>query len=258
MQCCWYCEVVARMDLGSHPALRTGHFGSQAKVYCQTHLLHSRPLSRYTRERGWTSFWYNKEWAPPSDKQQKVKNSSCTWCERCTFGNPAEREERYNQCDVGKLHDSAKDDEGGAIEGRDKSQGCDGTEDVQGVPKASDSSPTDAVSVRSMLWEPQRLLNNRKGSLSATYKRSAEANTRAHDLHQKPIQALDIVTCCTQWFQKWEKSSTGHKNQDRLHDELDFTCEGMVTASRSSQIAGLCTMQRALAFYNTSAKLTGA
>ena len=55
---------------------------------------------------------------------------------------------------MGKSHDSAKDDEGGAIEGRDKSQGCDGTEDVQGVaqaPKASDSGLMDAVSVRSML-----------------------------------------------------------------------------------------------------------
>ena len=39
----------------------------------------------------------------------------------------------------------------------------------------------------------RRLLNNREGSQSATCKKNAEANTRAHDLNQKTMQALDTL-----------------------------------------------------------------
>ena len=101
--------------------------------------------------------------------------------------------------DEGKSHDSAKDSEGDATEGRDKSQGYDGTEDVGGVAqvfKVTGSAPADATDVekiQSKLWELQRLLSNRKGSPSATYKKNAEANTRAYDLNQKTMQALDTL-----------------------------------------------------------------
>ena len=178
-------------------ALRIDHFGSRATVHCQTHLLHNRPMSRYAREYGRTSSWYNKECAPPTNKQQSARNSCSGWSKRSTRGNPADYEGRYNQWDEGKSHDSAKDNKGEATERRDKSQGCDGTEDVEGVAqasKASDSAPadaTDAETIRSKLWELQRLLNNRKGSPSATYKKHAEASTRAVDLNLKTMQALD-------------------------------------------------------------------
>ena len=75
-----------------------------------------------------------------------------------------------------------------------RSQGCDGTEDVEEVaqtPKAADA--TDVDTVRTMLWELERLLNNREGSLSATYKKNAEANTKAYDLNKKTIQDLDTL-----------------------------------------------------------------
>ena len=63
---------------------------------------------------------------------------------------------RFKQWDEGKSRDSAKDNEAEAeaevdvevIEGQDKSQGCDGTGDVEGVaqvPKASDSALADAT-----------------------------------------------------------------------------------------------------------------
>ena len=45
--------------------------------------------------------------------------------------------------------------------------------------------------IRSRLGELRRLLNNRKGSLSATYKKTAEANDRAYDMNQRTIRALD-------------------------------------------------------------------
>ena len=36
-------------------------------------------------------------------------------------------------------------------------------------------------------------MNSRKGSLSATHKKNAEANDRAYDMNQKTIQALDTL-----------------------------------------------------------------
>ena len=84
------------------------------------------------------------------------------------------------------------------LEGHDKSQGCDGTKGVVEVPLASAASDsaladaTNADAIRTKLGELQRLLN-RKGSLSATQKKNAEANTRAYDLNQKTMQALDTL-----------------------------------------------------------------
>ena len=52
---------------------------------------------------------------------------------------------------------------------------------------------TDVGTTEKKLWELQRLLNHRKGSLSSTYKKNAEANTRAYDLNQKTMQALDTL-----------------------------------------------------------------
>ena len=44
------------------------------------------------------------------------------------------------------------------------------------------------------------------------------------------------------------------KDQDRLQDELEFTCEGVWSPPPGSlQTAGPCTMQRALMLNNTSA-----
>ena len=49
------------------------------------------------------------------------------------------------------------------------------------------------LAIRSRLGELHRLLNNRKGSLSATHRKNAKANDRAYDMNQKIIQALDTL-----------------------------------------------------------------
>ena len=76
------------------------------------------------------------------------------WVEQAEHSRkPAEYEGRYNQWNEGKSHDSAKDKDVEDIEGRDKSQGCDGTEDVEEVaqvPKASDSAHVDATDVETI------------------------------------------------------------------------------------------------------------
>ena len=88
------------------------------------------------------------------------------------------------------------------------SQGCDGTgdiEEVAQVPTVSDSALADSKDVEtilSKLLELQRLLSNRKGSQSGTYKKNAEANTRAYDLNQK--------TMCRLWT-PWRKSTSSSR-----------------------------------------------
>ena len=47
--------------------------------------------------------------------------------------------------------------------------------------------------VKRRLDELRRLLNSRKGSTNAIYKKNAEATDKAHDLNQKSIQALDAL-----------------------------------------------------------------
>ena len=49
----------------------------------------------------------------------------------------------------------------------------------------------DFVVTEKRLWELHRLLNNRKGSLSSTYKKNTEANNKVYDLNQRTVAALD-------------------------------------------------------------------
>ena len=91
------------------------------------------------------------------------------------------------------------DTEDDAAEGRDKTRGDAGTEeDGEDAPAPKVSVPvpadvTDIETTETKLWELHRLLNNRKGSPSSTYKKNTDANIKAHDLNQKTTQALDTL-----------------------------------------------------------------
>ena len=84
------------------------------------------------------------------------------------------------------------------VDSRDRNHGRAVTDNAVGVMQASticDSTMTLATekdAVRSRLGERHRLLNNRKGSLRATYHENAEANDRACDINQKTIQAWTL------------------------------------------------------------------
>ena len=87
-------------------------------------------------------------------------------------------------------------------------------------------------------------MNSRKGSLSATYKKNAEANDKAYDLNQKTIQALDALAedylvseaTMANVTSEHEAGDAIHaasaetageleriqKDQGRLQDDLDF------------------------------------
>ena len=71
-------------------------------------------------------------------------------------------------------YEGANDTEGATLEGKDKTQGREqGTKEV-------------GVAVRDLHQFP----NNRKGSVSSTYKKNADVNTLVYDLKQKTFHAL--------------------------------------------------------------------
>ena len=88
------------------------------------------------------------------------------------------------------------DTEGGSTEGQDKN--CETAPapmvNAPPPPPHRDGERNGYRDNGKKLWELQRLLNNQKGSLNSTFEKHAEANTRAYDLNQKTIQALDALT----------------------------------------------------------------
>ena len=98
------------------------------------------------------------------------------------------------------------------------------------------------------------MLNSRKGSLSATHKKNAEANDKAYDLDQKTIQALDALAADYFAFEatlanvtsEHEAGDVTHtaaaetagelervqKDQGRLQDDLDCSCGDLAAATR--------------------------
>ena len=83
------------------------------------------------------------------------------------------------------------------------------------------------------LGELHRLLNNRKGSLSATNKKNADANDNAYDLNQKSLKALDAMANVTSerearyvlhaaTLEVAEELDRTQKNQGRLQDDLEL------------------------------------
>ena len=118
------------------------------------------------------------------------------------------------------------------VENRDRNQGCADTENAAEIAQVSKAC------------ELHRLLNNQMGSLSATFQKNAEANTRAYELNQKTMDTLaeeyeafevtmkkvtvdheegDVLHAVAS--EAAEELDRAHKNQDRLQDELDCSCE---------------------------------
>ena len=113
---------------------------------------------------------------------------------------------------------------------------------------------TEEDAILQRLGELHRLLNSRKGSLSATYKKNAEANDKAFDLNQKTIQALDALAEDYVAFEATMASVTSEheagdaihamaaetsgelervqKDQGRLQDDLDCSCDDLAAATR--------------------------
>ena len=159
-------------------------------------------MSKYTTDYGQGSSWYNRNWTAPA---KPLTNDSCSgWSKRGTRGYPSEYDGWSHHWEESKPSDSTKNSErttetgNGAeeeiVESRDRNPGvcrhgkCSGNRaGIQGDTAVAIATEKDTV--QSRLGEHYRLLNSRNGSLSATYQKNADANTRADDLNQKVMQA---------------------------------------------------------------------
>ena len=158
------------------------------------------------------------------------------------------------------VKDSANDAEGVAVEGKEKTHGREKGTEEDGVAVHDTKENTSEqenvkyfVATEKKLWELLRLLNNRKGSLSSTYEKNTEANTKVYDLNQKTMQALNALAEEYEIFETMKKVKhkteegdmlfavayeameeldKAQKDQDRLQDELEATCDSMVTVSK--------------------------
>ena len=169
-------------------------------------------MSRYTRENGRPSSWYDKGWSPSTNKHQTSNSSYSGRSKRGPRVNPAQYEGRHSHWYEGKAQDSANDTESGATEGQDKNQTLI-QKNGKTVPDSKVNAPelmnvTDSVATEKKLWELQRLFSNRKESLSSMYKKNADANTKAYVFKQKTMQALDALAEEYEIFEKTMKKVT--------------------------------------------------
>ena len=140
------------------------------------------------------------------------------------------------------------------VDERDKNQGMASANNAAGSgaatatldPVGDAATEKDAI-LRRLGGTP--LLNSRKGSLSATYKKNPEANDKAYDLNQKNIQALDALAedyvvfeaTMANFTSEHEAGDAIHaaaaetagelervqKDQGRLHDDLDCSSDDL-------------------------------
>ena len=82
---------------------------------------------------------------------------------------------------------------------------------------------TDVETTQKKLWEKQRLLNHRKGSLSSTFVKNAEARTKAYDLNQKTMQTLDTLAEDYEMLAE----TCGRQNVFRVESKVILTREFM-------------------------------
>ena len=147
----------------------------------------------------------NKGWAPAAE--QHTKNSYSGWSKRGTRGYQCDYENRSRQWEDYKASGLTKDIEGvpeavvvaevEAEDNRDKHLGRATADSVAHTAPAHSASSaaaaTEKEALRTRLEKLKRLLNNRKGSVNATYKKNAEANDRAFVMNQRTIQPLGAV-----------------------------------------------------------------
>ena len=156
-------------------------------------------MSRNTREYGQASSWYDRGWAPPA--KQHTKNSCSGWSERATRGYQCERTTRPKVW-------RKKTRESPWRWPRSR---------LWRIATRTIDEPLRTAQL-ALLGELHRLLNNRKGSLSATYKKNAAANDRAYDMIQKTIQASDALAEGCGVFEATMKKVTSE------HEEGDVLC----------------------------------
>ena len=191
-------------------------------------------------------------------------NTSSGWSKRASRGyyNHGWNEDasRGSPSASGAQPETWADVEVEIVDEQDRSQGRAATTEATDR-KAADATgsstggaATDKEAVKRRLSELHRLLNSRKVSFNATYRKNAEANDKACDLNQKSVHALDAlakeyvdfeVTMANVTHEQ-EAGDTLHvatlevaeelertlKEQSRPRDDLDSSCDALTAATK--------------------------
>ena len=209
-------------------------------------------MSRYSRGYGQASSWYSKGWAPS-------KNTYSGWSKRAPRGyfvhEWAESASKISTQTTGVQPETWADAEVEIVDERDKNQ------------RKAVRQQTPLGTLREMLLQrgvPRlgefHLLNSRKRSINATYKKNTHANDKAHDLNQKSIQALDVLTAEYVAFEATmafvtseheagyvlhaatlevaEELERTEKDQGRLQDDLDCSCDDLAATTKEFPTVG--------------------
>ena len=208
-----YCDHDARANLlgvsAAHAGIRAGHFGSRTDCLPDLHTLSLQiQTCRATRENmtrrppgiTWTGHHPRSDTrrtatlagvsGPPRGYQSDYEDRSRQWEDHKASGPATEKERVSEVVAVAELE---------VVDNRDKDLGRAAADSATYIAPAHNTwdSPaetdTEKEAFRSRLGELHRLLDNRKESFSATYKKNAEPNDRAYDMSQMTVQALDTL-----------------------------------------------------------------
>ena len=125
-------------------------------------------LSRYTREKGPASSWYNRGWAPPT--KQHTKDSYSGWSKRATRGYQSDFEDRSRPWEDHRASGPAKENEEvseavavaevEAVENRDKNHGRAATDSAAGTAPARTTWDSAAATATEKEATRSRLVNS--------------------------------------------------------------------------------------------------
>ena len=160
-------------------------------------------MPRYTRDCGKSSSCYAEGWAPSSPVSPPPPTNTYSgwskrasrgyynhgWNEDASRGSPSARgaPETWADAEVEIVDEQDRNQVRAATTEATDRKAADATGSSAG------DAATDEEAVKRRLSELHRLLNSRKESLNATYRKNAEANDKAYDLNQKSVQTLDAL-----------------------------------------------------------------
>ena len=201
------------------------------------------------------SSWYSKGWAPSQNTSSGWKRAtrgyySHEWDEDASRGSTQTRE----------VQREAWADAGDKNQERTPTNDAVSSKTANAAGNSAGDAATEKDATMRRLGKLHLLLSNREGSFSAMYKKNADANDKAYDLNQKSIQALDALAKEYVDFEATMANVTSEhgagdvlhaatlevaeelertqKDQGRLQDDLDCSCDALAAATKKFRLLG--------------------
>ena len=177
----------------------------------------SQPRNTWTRS---SKSWYQNRWAPPGPSEEG-SGKYAGWSRREIRGAGSSGYDNSGQSHWSGTRESSIT--GAKPDHKEKEK------ETYVVPKVS-------------IWNLQKILSYRKGSLASTYKKNNEANSKVYELNLKTMHSLDNLAGDYSAFEK-AGSIFGCESEvgDSLYAEVDETAELLQQAqSRCTRYESVC------------------